>query len=52
LLGNQPLQDRRVTALRECVEATFLAVHAAVARARTEQAFDVVREFPTSLPAV
>ena len=42
----------RIIALRECIEAIFAGVHASVARARTEQAFDIVRDFPDSAPAV
>lgn len=42
----------RVILLRECIEVSFRAVHEFVARARTEQAFDIVRDFPSTAPAI
>jgi hypothetical protein len=42
----------RVVLLRDCVEVSFRAVHECVARARTEQAFDIVRDFPSTAPAI
>ncbi len=39
-------------ALRALIAALHAGVHACVARARTEQAFELVRDYPESLPAL